>query len=221
MYESALISPRRVLVPPKVANFLMSSVPTGSDSLVLERRLHRRLRLRRLLNLLSPLLILITLSLPQLRRRNSVTISFHSTHLTRAVMTKKPKKMAMRKRMRKRNAAAISTVWRYLVYLCEYTIILLWIFPCVSWEFGCDRTSRQGKGHANSSFPPIRQSWRAPCVHRYSRWRLWFCSHGRLRPCTFTWISKTNDVSLRSCQQTLSWKVCAPSLFDRLQNASR
>jgi hypothetical protein len=37
MYGNALILPRKELVPPRVANFLMLFVPTGNDSLVLER----------------------------------------------------------------------------------------------------------------------------------------------------------------------------------------
>lgn len=65
----------------------------------------------------------------------------------------------------------------------------------------------RAKGHDNSSSQPTRQSWHAHSVHRYSRWRHWFYSCGRLRPYTFTWISKTNDASLRSCQLTLLWKV--------------
>jgi len=62
------------------------------------------------------------------------------------------------------------------------------------------------EGHDNSS-PSTRQSWHARSVHRYSRWRLWFYLRGRLRHYTFTWISKTNDASLRSCRLTPSWKV--------------
>ena len=73
------------------------------------------------------------------------------------------------------------------------------------WDFGCDRTFR--KGHDNSSSPPIRQSWRVRSAHHCSRWRLWFYSHGRLRPYTFTWISRRSDVSLRNFQLTLLWKV--------------
>ena len=68
-----------------------------------------------------------------------------------------------------------------------------------------DRTCHQETRHLIITIH--RQQWRARSVHRYSRWRLWFYSHGRVRPYTFTWISKTNDVSLRSCQLTPSWKV--------------
>ena len=68
-----------------------------------------------------------------------------------------------------------------------------------------------GLKDTSTSSPSTRQPWHARSAPRYSRWRLWFYSHGRLLPYTFIWTSKTNDALLRNCRLTLSWKVRVPS----------
>jgi len=69
--------------------------------------------------------------------------------------------------MGRRNDADISTAYNYLVYLCEYTTILILIFRSVRWDFECDRTLCEG--HDSSPSPPTRRpvmarSFRSPLL---------------------------------------------------------